>query len=251
MAPPHQETLAHVGDADVFDVDSKEKSKDPPPRLQSWLSNASTEDENDIVTELLSLSSLYQLPFAATIADPAVGGCPIVACSKGFCNLTGYSTRDVLGRDCSFLLDGVPEDAIDEEMRSKASAFLSAAGQEPAFSDSDDDATDAWSPRSPTKERPAAASLEGMLAEGEIMCVQTHARQNAELFRTMSYLREVELNDVTFILSIQTELDRNMVLDYTSAACLREFVALYKSMDELESVLAKRFWLSGSLRRRV
>lgn len=42
-------------------------------------------------------------PIAAMITDPAKDDNPIVAVNAAFCQLTGYSKDEVLGRNCRFL----------------------------------------------------------------------------------------------------------------------------------------------------
>ena len=37
------------------------------------------------------------------LSDPSLPDNPIVYCSEGFCNLTGYKRSEVLGRNCRFL----------------------------------------------------------------------------------------------------------------------------------------------------
>merc|ERR1712136_229359 len=44
------------------------------------------------------------------------------------------------------------------------------------------------------------------MPDGEIICVQTNARKDGELFSNMFYMREVELDDDTFILGLQCEM---------------------------------------------
>uniref|UniRef100_A0A0G4I1B0 PAS domain-containing protein n=1 Tax=Chromera velia CCMP2878 TaxID=1169474 RepID=A0A0G4I1B0_9ALVE len=38
-----------------------------------------------------------------TIADPTLPDCPLIGCSHGFTDLTGYTERDILGKNCRFL----------------------------------------------------------------------------------------------------------------------------------------------------
>lgn len=46
---------------------------------------------------------LDSFPFAASIGDPEQHDCPIVWVNSQFCELTGYSYEDVVGRNCRFL----------------------------------------------------------------------------------------------------------------------------------------------------
>merc|ERR1712032_1556001 len=67
--------------------------------------------------------TLRTLAFSCVIADPKQRDCPIVAMSAGFATLTGYPASEVIGRNCRFLLDGVPDSEVDDVMRMKCRAF--------------------------------------------------------------------------------------------------------------------------------
>jgi len=48
------------------------------------------------------------------LSDPSLPDNPIVYCSEGFCNLTGYKRSEVLGRNCRFLQGpGTDQGAVD------------------------------------------------------------------------------------------------------------------------------------------
>ena len=48
------------------------------------------------------------------LSDPSLPDNPIVYCSEGFCNLTGYQRSEVLGRNCRFLQGpGTDQGAVD------------------------------------------------------------------------------------------------------------------------------------------
>lgn len=46
---------------------------------------------------------LLDAPIALTIADPTLPDCPLFGCSQGFTKLTGYTEKEILGKNCRFL----------------------------------------------------------------------------------------------------------------------------------------------------
>ena len=56
-------------------------------------------------------------PIASVISDPRLPDNPIVACNSAFCELTGYSLGEVLGRNCRFLSGPGTEPWLSEEIR--------------------------------------------------------------------------------------------------------------------------------------
>ena len=56
-------------------------------------------------------------PVPSVISDPRLPDNPIVACNSAFCDLTGYSTEEVIGRNCRFLSGPGTEPWLTEEIR--------------------------------------------------------------------------------------------------------------------------------------
>ena len=56
-------------------------------------------------------------PVPSVISDPRLPDNPIVACNSAFCDLTGYSTEEVVGRNCRFLSGPGTEPWLTEEIR--------------------------------------------------------------------------------------------------------------------------------------
>lgn len=56
-------------------------------------------------------------PIASVISDPRLPDNPIVACNTAFCELTGYSPEEVVGRNCRFLSGPGTEPWLSEEIR--------------------------------------------------------------------------------------------------------------------------------------
>ena len=56
-------------------------------------------------------------PIASVISDPRLPDNLIVACNSAFCELTGYSLGEVLGRNCRFLSGPGTEPWLSEEIK--------------------------------------------------------------------------------------------------------------------------------------
>lgn len=56
-------------------------------------------------------------PIPSVISDPRLPDNPIIACNAAFCELTGYSTEEVVGRNCRFLSGPATEPWLTEEIR--------------------------------------------------------------------------------------------------------------------------------------
>lgn len=56
-------------------------------------------------------------PIPSVISDPRLADNPIIACNAPFCELTGYSPEEVIGRNCRFLSGPGTEPWLSEEIR--------------------------------------------------------------------------------------------------------------------------------------
>ena len=56
-------------------------------------------------------------PIAAVVSDPRLADNPIVACNAAFEELTGYSTHEIIGRNCRFLRGPGTEPEFELELR--------------------------------------------------------------------------------------------------------------------------------------
>jgi len=184
--------------------------------------------------------SMNGLKFSVTVASPLLDDCPLVHCSIGFSELTGYLVEEIVGRNCRFLLDGVPEHLIRPDTRIKCRSFCACARDGSSYTAEED--------KMPESLRENTAFR---LPDGEILCVQANARKNGDLFSNMFYLREVELDDDTFILGLQAEMpeDYDHLLHDVGSCFADSYMQLTANMDALEKVLANEFWYSGPMRR--
>jgi PAS domain S-box-containing protein len=60
------------------------------------------EKDNGLIPQILS-AILDECVNGVTLADPDLEDAPIIYANKAFENLTGYSQKDIIGRNCRFL----------------------------------------------------------------------------------------------------------------------------------------------------
>jgi PAS domain S-box-containing protein len=63
------------------------------------------------------LNSIRHSPIAAVVSDPKLPDNPIVAVNKAFCELTGYSESEILGRNCRFLAGADTEPWLTDKLK--------------------------------------------------------------------------------------------------------------------------------------
>jgi hypothetical protein len=190
------------------------------------------------VVNNFSKGDLYELEFSVTVADPSRPDCPLVACSIGFTELTGYRVQEIVGRNCRFLLNGVPSELVDDETRMRCRSFCMAGveydGQSEVLPAG---ASSCWLP----------------LPKGELICVQTNATKSGELFRNMFYLKQVELDDAQFILGLQAGMPEDYDEPTAKQKLQKEIQAAWNHLDEsmagIEQVLSSQFWYQAPMRR--
>jgi len=196
----------------------------------------------EIVDSVGHYDEFLNLNLSVTIADPLQEDCPLIACSEGFTELTGYSVSEIVGRNCRFLLNGVPKEYIDDETRFKCRNYVSnTKGQPLELSDKN------------LSEYIRRCDWASSLGKGELICVQTNATKSGELFKNMFYLKQVELNEKPFILGLQARLpeewETNSDTEELERFCQQAFVRLSKNISSVELVLSKQFWYSAAARR--
>jgi serine/threonine protein kinase len=196
----------------------------------------------DIVDQISQHDELLKLDLSVTVADPLQQDCPLIACSNGFTELTGYTVAEIVGRNCRFLLNGVPDEYIDEDTRLRCRHYVAATKGSPGDPTPDETITEYLKTQPWMTTRP-----------GEVICVQTNATKTGELFRNMFYMKQVELNDRPFILGLQAKLpeawqdavDQAQLVSF----CEQAFARLGGNMRAVEEVLSRHFWYSASARR--
>jgi len=218
-------------------------TKDPPTGPLKWNLKCSAQLQK--VADEICIGEVLHLDFSFAVADPSHADCPLVACSSGFSELTGYSVQEIVGRNCRFLLDGVPPELIDHATRIRTRAYCNAAVEGYVAQDLSampEGLTDVQKPWS-------------NLTEGEIISVQTNAKKSGELFRNMFYLKQVELDDHIYILALQAGLpdefldQGDQTLTDLERWCQQAFHRLDERMTAVEHLLAQQFWYCAPMRR--
>lgn len=183
--------------------------------------------------DMICVDEVCALECSFTMADPSMADCPLVACSVGFSSLTGYSISEIVGRNCRFLLNSVPAELIEDNTRMQCREFCQAISEGKYY---DGAGTNPWV----------------ALMPGELLCVQVNARKSGELFRNMFYLKQVTLDDRSFIVGLQAgvpDLDDEDETHNLELRCQSSFRKLEENMGIVEQVLAAQFWYSAPMRR--
>mmetsp|Transcript_48637 Transcript_48637/g.141766 ORF Transcript_48637/g.141766 Transcript_48637/m.141766 type:complete len:531 (+) Transcript_48637:81-1673(+) len=168
--------------------------------------------------------------FSLSIADPGLKDCPLIGISDGFTELCGYEMKDIVGRNCRFLVDPVPKDKVSRPVRIIAKEFCEAVTKGEEYK-VPDHLREPYMPPDPPN-------------DFGVMCLQMNARKDGTLFRNMFYMRAIHLNDRPYIIGLQTEVEGE---DYSKyhAACDK----LDQNMSEVEALFASRFWIQCGMRR--
>lgn len=244
---PTQLTLSHARGAERFFAPVALPRTVLPETLGPihWDINRSAELQQAV--DAFSFGDILGVEFSVTLADPCIPDCPLVACSVGFSKLTHYTLDEIIGKNCRFLLNGVPVDLIDEATRFKSRAFcITAVDGYASQSRHDDDIPDGLK-----AEKPFVT-----LGKGEVLCIQANAKKSGELFRNMFFMKTVELDDNPYIIGLQAGLpddfeDEGVDSEKLRDACARAFSNLDENMSAIESVLAQHFWYSAAMRRQL
>lgn len=189
----------------------------------------------EVIDSILGCDDFLKSEVSVTVADPTHPDCILVACSDGFTRLTGYSLGEIIGKNCRFLLSGVPEEYIDPTTRQKCRQFIKECRDKQGLDEN------------------VASSGKEQRSKSELCCVQANATKSGELFRNMFYLRQVQLQDKPFILGFQAALpedwEDDIAPDVLESYCQEAFDRLGRNMSAVEQVLAQYFWYSASMRR--
>lgn len=70
-------------------------------------------DEDGVVL----MGAIVNSPIASVISNPRLPDNPIVGVNQAFCDLTGYDTDEILGRNCRFLAGPATEPWLTERIR--------------------------------------------------------------------------------------------------------------------------------------
>lgn len=67
---------------------------------------------NPEASKQTTLAAISNMLVSVTLADPSLPDCPVIGCSDGFEELTGYSRREIIGQNCRFLSRGISMDPV-------------------------------------------------------------------------------------------------------------------------------------------
>jgi hypothetical protein len=126
---------------------------------------------------------VFGLPFSVSLALPTIEDTPLIAISEGFLTLTGYSQEDICGRNCRFLLEGVPQDQIQDQTRQESRRYC------------------------------RAAYLRGLTRLSHTFLIQRNARKSGELFWNLFMLAFVPIpGSQPLIIGLQLDLGAELEL---------------------------------------
>jgi len=238
---PSDDSLEDIGELPTCPKTATIMRQESSHGPMHWNTRCSAELQH--VLDAICIDEVCNLGFSVTIADPSQPDCPLVACSIGFTELTGYAVQEIVGRNCRFLLQGVPSDLIDDETRMKCRTFCVSCKEGEEYS-------------GVGEHLPAGLAKPWVeLPKGEMICVQTNARKSGELFRNMFYLKQVELDDNCYILGLQAEIPEDYDVEFSmfelQQGCQLAFSRLDENMSCIEQVLAQQFWYSAPMRRQL
>jgi hypothetical protein len=162
--------------------------------------------------------------------------------------MCGYEMDEIVGRNCRFLVDPVPQEYVDEATRNRARNFTisvtSDSSVSPGEQQREAESTPEWVPL-------------GSRSKGSgVYCAQVNMRKDGTLFNNMFYLKEATLGEKTYIIGLQTELD-TLENEMAAAESAEDVVDVYRdacrqldmNMAEVERILSKMFWFSAPMRR--
>lgn len=72
-------------------------------------------------------SKLAPLPFSVCVSDPLLEDTPIIGASKSFLALSGRDFREIIGKNCRLLLQGVPAEEISRSARKDSRNYCTTA----------------------------------------------------------------------------------------------------------------------------
>jgi len=166
-----------------------------------------------------TIRSILDLEFSVTIADPGLVDCPLVGCSEGFTTLTGHKMEDIVGRNCRFLVDPVPPERIDRDMRRLARDFCQAVASGREFK-TPEDQLQPWMP----KDRP----------HDEVLLMQTNSHKDGTLFQNLFYMKKFSISygmeeEKSYIVGLQSELPNG----------LEDLKTVAENLDRLDANLTR------------
>eukprot|EP00746_Dinoflagellata_sp_MGD_P106459 gnl/MRDRNA2_/MRDRNA2_44487_c0_seq1.p1 gnl/MRDRNA2_/MRDRNA2_44487_c0~~gnl/MRDRNA2_/MRDRNA2_44487_c0_seq1.p1 ORF type:complete len:245 (-),score=46.15 gnl/MRDRNA2_/MRDRNA2_44487_c0_seq1:233-967(-) len=135
---------------------------------------------------------IADVEFSVTVSDPSQDDNPLIGCSSGFSALTGYSAEEIVGRNCRFLIDSVPDDHTVESERKKAREFSKACQK---------------------------IALMGSTSEPgppDCCCLQVNCHKNGTLFRNMFHMHFIRIDGKAYVVALQNEVPWELEISSSS-----------------------------------
>lgn len=193
------------------------------------------------VVDSFCLDEILGLDFSMTIADPLQADCPLVACSTGFTKLTGYEMSEIVGRNCRFLVDGIPPADTHESARKVTRHWIRNVQANPEV-----DAPPHWL----TDDR-LELRKKSYVTDGELWCVQTNKKKSGELFQNFFFIKQVQLHGRPFLVGLQAAVDDSVDPQIQADACANVYRLHTENMESMQTLLSSRFWYEATMRRQV
>jgi hypothetical protein len=201
------------------------------------------------VVQALSCKELKDLDFPFTISASFLKGCPLVLCSAGFTDLTGHVASNAVGQPVAgweMLLRGAPPNWVDAAALAECKQLCEDAEKGGHY-----------------KPAKALLSEDGLqpevrlsLVHGELVCVQGQVSSSGKLFRSVNLMKQVEIENATFMVSLQVPLpdelpavDAGKRPDTRAQSVKAAYQRLQENLDSAEQVLAAQLWYSAPMRR--
>jgi len=181
-------------------------------------------------------NSLLGLEFSFSIADPFLPDCPLIGCSIGFTTLCGYDLPQVVGHNCRFLLDSVPDDRIDLKMRKHTKEWCMAIKEEKP-----------WMPPADYAYAPKGIPTD------ELVSMQTNRRKDGTLFNNLFYMKVFDISpelgdERPYIVALQTDMGEG-THDLTALA--RNLIKLDANMNKVKAELSSQYFMQCSMSRQL
>lgn len=179
---------------------------------------------------------LLESSFPFAIADASLKGAPLIGCSAGFTNLSGYDMADIVGNSCRFLVDSVLSWEQIHVANGRNCRNLCAAAKEGKEYKMPRQDLDDWL----SEDRPA----------NELITVQTNSHKEGTPFNSMWLMRSIGLGDFddegSYIIAVQAEIRGGRRDPDVLRKHLQE---LDKNISLVEKMLAQDFIVYGTMHR--
>jgi len=209
---------------------------------------------------LLRGGILSDIEFPAIVIDVLNCTHPLAACSSGYAKLMGCPVSEAIGAPCDEPFRSAPECSKQQLVCTERASFLEAAGRADYYTGKTAQDGVALLPQ---EERDVFEKClpRASTPEGELNCLLRARRVSGEVFWSMSYLKQVELEDHMFVVEVQAEVKNStdtadagtprstLPPTPTGAMCATALVQLHSNLDTVCFTLASQFWYSAPMRQ--